>query len=261
MPAIPKNQESGLSKELTEKPRTIQGMVQWLKEPSQFERIQKATLTKMPKDWFARQIGKALQGNDKLKEAAITNPNSLLNSLVDIAYMGLDVGVPNEVHLVPFKGKVTAMPGYKGLQKMAIRRAGECGRNIRIDAQALYENDHYVRRMGLNPAFEHEPAPLGKRGRLLGFYAIAVYEDSTYNFVEMSIEEARAHLDEYSKSTKFGKGPYANGKNEIHYGLKSCIRRLVNSHLHTGLVPVEPGDETEEVEGEVVDAQTGEVIS
>lgn len=255
--------ESGLKTALVENPTSVRGLVEWLGSEKNFHEIQANMITKVPKAWLMRQIGKALQGNDTLKDAAISNPKSLLSAVIEIASLGLDVGVPNEVHLVPFKGTVTVIKGYKGLAKLAMRSAELSNNPLKLlTAEAIYANDRYERTLGLEPKFIHEPAALGNKGDWIGCYALAVWKSGEFQYVEMGVPEIQKHKGDYVLAKN--KGPYAGSKNDIHYGKKTCMRRLVNQHLSIGLSDMLSDfeeSEPEEIDGQVVDAETGEIIS
>ena len=60
----------------------------------------------------------ALRRDPKLLQADV---KSLLMALVWCAYRDLELGVEDGVWLIPYKGKVTPVPAYKGLIKRPLR--------------------------------------------------------------------------------------------------------------------------------------------
>ena len=68
--------------------------------------------------------------NPKLMECSKA---SIFDGIMRAAQEGLELGI--DAHLLPFKGKATYIPNYKGLLKL-IRRSKEVGA---ISAQVVYE--------------------------------------------------------------------------------------------------------------------------
>lgn len=77
-------------------------------------------------------------------------------------------------------------PMFFGLRKRARELDG-----LLVDAQVVYEKDHFVWHQGDEPRIEHTPAKLGtERGKLIGAYAIFKREDKTIIAREVMDEKA-----------------------------------------------------------------------
>jgi len=188
----------------------------------------------------ARKIAYAaitqIQGKPELWPVIQANPGSFVLSVIAACEQGLDFSKPNEVHLVPYRGKspkITLQRGYKGWAKLARRSDGV----LDVDFFAVFENDHYERSRGAVQAVTFEPTRFGQeRGALIGFCAYAVLNGGRVKFEEMTVPEVEAHAAQYTKAADFG--PFAGiekqGANHprfIIYGLKTVIIRLCGRQL------------------------------
>lgn len=118
-------------------------------------KLEKLLPAGMSIDRFVMQIRVALQKNPALQECT---PSSLIGAALEAADLGLDPsGRLGSAYLIPFKGVVTLVPGYRGL----IDLAGRSGLVRTINAWAVHERDHFTVRSGVMP--EHVPY-LPKRG-------------------------------------------------------------------------------------------------
>jgi recombination protein RecT len=165
--------------------------------------------------------------------AATTTPKllecniaSLIGAIGQCAQMGLE---PNTVlghaYLVPFKGSVQVIIGYKGLIDLA-RRSGQI---VSIAAHEVCENDAFACIYGLNEKLEHTPSMNG-RGEIIAFYAVAKLKDGGHAFEVMSRQQVEAIRDASSgwqQAVKYNK--QKNHPWETHFiemGRKTAIRRL-----------------------------------
>lgn len=219
-----------------------------------------------------------IKASSDLSAIAAQNPVSLMKAVIKVAQLGLDVTLPNEIHIVPFNNHKTGVkdavvvPGYKGLQKLARRAGVDLGDPFTVlDANEIYENDEFYRELGTNPSIVHKPGKFGQRGKVIGVYAIAVSKINGVRFVELTMEEVLEHKKRYVKAKN---GPYTYSENDVQYGLKTAMRRLVARKLDLtpklgsalSLDAYEDKVDQEEVEayadynGDVVDTQTGEIV-
>ncbi len=178
----------------------------------------------LPAERLVRVALMAVQNNPKLLEC---NRNSLYSALLTSAQLGLEPdGVMGQAYLVPFKGKVTFIPGYKGLITLA-RNSGEV---VSIHAHEVRENDEFEWAYGLNERLEHRPAR-GNRGEIIYYYAYATFKDGGYIFEVMSKEEVLAIRNQsagWQSAVKYNstdKSPWTT--HEVEMGRKTLIRRLV----------------------------------
>ena len=93
-------------------------------------------------DRFKRIAVTAVQQNPDLLKA---DRSSLFGACVTAAQLGLVTdGVLGQAYLVPYKGKVQLIPGYKGLLAL-VRQSGEISS---IDVDTIHENDQVEYVMG-----------------------------------------------------------------------------------------------------------------
>lgn len=169
-------------------------------------------------DKFARVAMTAIQSTPALLEA---DRRSLYGACVKLAQDGL---LPDgrEAALVVFNSKggkmVQAMPMIAGVLKK-IRNSGEVAK---VNAQVVYENDHFLVSYGYDENVEHSPPRLGKpRGKALGAYATAVLKDGSKLLEVMDLEQ----IEKVRKvSRASGNGPWVDWWDEM--ARKTVLRRL-----------------------------------
>lgn len=89
--------------------------------------------------------------NTKLLEAT---PRSLIAAATSAAQMGLQLGgVLGQAYLVPFKGTVNLIIGYKGYIQL-VNRSGQVGV---LHAETVWEKDVFKVTKGSTPSLIHEP--------------------------------------------------------------------------------------------------------
>jgi recombination protein RecT len=135
---------------------------------------------------------------------------SLYRAVMTCAQLGLEPdGALGQAWLVPSRGKVQLVPGYRGFLALA-RNSGQI---LSINAQAVHRNDHFEYAYGLNERLEHTPAA-GDRGEIGHFYAYVRFKDGGHHFDVMSKSEVDAGRVEDS----------ADGYAEM--GKKTVLRRI-----------------------------------
>lgn len=73
-------------------------------------------------DAFRVGVGAAIAANQQLASAAKENPGSLLQALAECAALRLNPSPAlGHFYLVPFKGQIQALPGYRGLLHLALQ--------------------------------------------------------------------------------------------------------------------------------------------
>lgn len=170
---------------------------------------------------------------------------SILGSIMQASQLGLEVSsLIGHGYLVPFnkKDKVTGkyvkhcqfIIGYRGMIDLA-RRSGQL---ISLTAQAVYENDHFDFKYGLEEKLDHIPSQ-GDRGAFICAYAIAKLKDGSYQFCVMFKNEIDA-IRSRSKAGDFG--PWKTDYPEM--AKKTVIRNLfkylpISIELYENLVKEE----------------------
>lgn len=116
------------------------------------------------------------------------DPNSIARACVQAASLGLMVGgLLGEAYLVPYKGKCTLIPGYKGLVKLAHQGLAISSFTVRL----VYAEDHFDPEYGTHPKITHRPKLDGVRGdeAIVAGYSVAVMRDGATTFEIMTRDE------------------------------------------------------------------------
>lgn len=147
------------------------------------------------KTWL-REIGFALQilrGN--ADGFAKCDPNSIKDAVINLALTGATLNpAMQQAYLIPrsIKGRLRCSLdfSYRGLVNIAV----DSDSVLDIDATCVYEKDKFFYQQGLNPMLDHVPTMEGKRGELIGVYAIAILHHGIKKFIYLSkddVEKAR----------------------------------------------------------------------
>jgi recombination protein RecT len=190
--------------------------------------------------------------NEKLRACT---PDSIYLGLLACAVTGLEPGaLKGEAYLVPFAGKATFIPGWKGLVKQ-VRRS----REVRaITANVVRERDTFDLDLGTSKALIHKPK-LGRendRGDVIGAYAIATLASGDNEIEWMD----RADLDSIQKVAESrGKSPAWSGWQD-QMQRKSVIRRIakrlpLGSDYYVAMALEQAHDDGRE-QSEVLDIET-----
>lgn len=198
---------------------------------SWLERQQKQLTAAIPKNLFTadHQIRLALtclrRQPDLLPLVATPQGlQSFLGAVMSASQLGLALdGLLGQASLVPFKGKIQLVVGYKGHIVLAMRS----GQVKSLDAHLVYELDDFEMEYGTSMHLRHVPllAPVEDRGRLVGAYAIAHLMTGGTVFEVMSIEEIEEIEKEFSKAKS---GPWKEPIARRQMIRKTPIRRLSN---------------------------------
>ncbi len=206
--------------------------------PAMLEQFKGEIARALPKhinpDRMARIALTAFRMTPKLAEC---DPRSVFAAVIQSAQLGLEVGLMGEAHLVPFGDQCQLIPGYTGLMKLA-RNGGQV---IDIYAHEVRERDTFSLKFGLERDLKHEPLSLDggfpasddDRGKIVGFYAVAVFKDGNRTFVAMGrseVERIRDSSKGYQAAKKYKKeSPWDTDFPSM--GLKTAIRRLCTKYL------------------------------
>lgn len=134
--------------------------------------IEKAIRGKMSPDVLMSAMVNSVRKEPKLLKCT---QGSMLSALLYSADTELIPDTPaQECHLIPFKGQVVWMPGYRGLAKK-VRQSGEI---VDLETRVVYEQDGFSYNYGLTPDLRHIPfEDPENRGESVYFYAIARFRD------------------------------------------------------------------------------------
>lgn len=245
--------------------------------------IAKALPSVMTPERFTRITLSALGNNPTLAECT---PSSFMGAMMTAAQLGVEPNTPlGQAYLIPYKNnkKITDPDGktrwiqqlecqfqlgYKGMLDLAYR-SGEISV---IQAHTVHENDTFEVEFGLDAKLTHKPKMDGDRGKAIAYYAMFRTKDGGYGFEVMSVDDINEHARKFSKS--FGNGPWQTNFDEM--AKKTVLKKVLKyAPLKSDFVRGISQDETIkteisddmsmvpsvlEVEGEVVDSETGEII-
>lgn len=143
---------------------------------------------------------------------------SLISCIFQASQLGLEVDSGlGHAYLLPFKGDVTLVIGYRGMVDLA-RRSGQVST---IKAVAVHEGDHFWHEEGLDPKLEHRPKAGSHKMPITFVYAVCRLRDGSSQFEVMSKEQ----VDEIrNKSPGRNSGPWTQHYEEM--AKKTVIRRL-----------------------------------
>jgi len=172
--------------------------------------------THLRTDRFNRICMTALRRTPKLMQCT---PVSLLGALMECAQFGLEPGVGQQIHLIPYGKEVTVIIGYQGYVELA-RRAGITIHPPRI----VREGDEFDVDWG-NPDRQLTHKPAFSTAPLTHVWAMAT-GDTIATVVEVmsraQIEDVREH--QLSKSRSPNKSPWTTHPEEM--ARKTVVRRL-----------------------------------
>lgn len=149
------------------------------------------------------------------------SPQSFLSSVLQAAALGLEFDQTlGEAYLVPFKGVVQLIPGYRGLCKLA-RQSGEVSS---IHARVVRKGDVFEYSYGLEKdILVHKPAggPPLKAADCVGAYCVMRLRDGGTLFEFLPVEEIEA-IRKRSRAAE--DGPWITDWAEM--AKKTAVRRV-----------------------------------
>lgn len=163
-------------------------------------------------DRMVRVVLTAINRTPKLLECT---KESLWQSVLDAASLGLFPDALGRAYLVPYGQKCQLIIGYKGLIDMMYRS----DRIDMIQTGVAHEGDHWLYERGLEPKLEHRPCD--KPGAWHHVYTIVHLKGCGRPSVEvMSRTEVMAVK---ARSRSAGSGPWVTDEEAM--AIKTCIRR------------------------------------
>lgn len=246
-----------------DKPKNISDLTHFL--AGRMGQIKSVIANKLTPEKMSRIALNELRSNDYLARIAIQNPGSFVNAVVQAAHLGLEIGgALGQAYLVPFKGEIKMMPGYRGLISLA-RRSGEISS---INAEIVYENDIFDLELGIDTKVKHKPCLTGDRGEPKLVYMVAHFKDGGNHFEWMTVAEVMK-IKARSSAVKSGKEtPWDTDRDEMIK--KTIIRRgwkyLPMSIEMQSAEKIDSANETGKsvvIEGDsiIIDESTGEIVS
>lgn len=193
-------------------------------------------------------------------------PESIYASLILSAQIGLEPsGIKGEAYLVPFKGKCTLIPGWRGLVKLALRSKAVKS----LYSHIVYEEDEFYVDLGSEPKVHHRPnIDRDERTPIRCAYAVAHMENGSIDVEVMTLSELKYIRDMASKTRGGKDGPaYTDWEDQMYR--KAPIRRLckrlpLGDDFFIAAKADEFGEigESEKLNGFIMDAEVvGEPVS
>lgn len=144
-----------------------------LTHPRVQEQIRLALPKYMDGDRLTRITMTTLQMNPKLLDCS---PVSLISAVMQCAQLGMEPdSMLGHAYLVPFKGKVQIILGYRGIMRLA-RNSGDV---VAIEAREVYAEDAFSFKYGDDASryLHHQPSEAPDPGKLRAAYAIVRFKN------------------------------------------------------------------------------------
>lgn len=209
-------------------------------------------------DRMARLALTQFSTNAALQEC---DSNSIAGALITAAQLGLEIGVNGQAYLIPYKGKATLVPGWRGLVDL-VNRSGRAT----VWTGAVFEGDAFDYALGDSPFVKHKPGDEDSADALLYVYAIGRVRDAQQAVVEVwPMSKIWKHRDRFNK---VGKRHYSFEHPEMYarkIPLLQVLKYMPSSiELSTAMTMSEAADSGEGmvIDGDfvTVDQGTGEII-
>lgn len=187
-----------------------------------------ALLQALPKaikiDRFLRVAMNAIARNPDLQKCSAS---SLYGAIMQSAQFGLEIGLMNQAHLVPYWNsdkrcfEAQFQIGYLGLRDMA-EWYGDVEDG---DAQVVYEKDEFDYELGDSPSIRHKPSKDQSRGDVVYYYAWAKPKNGKIKVAVMSRQDVEVHRDKYVRKRKDGTFAEIWSKNFDAMAIKTVMRK------------------------------------
>ena len=158
------------------------------------ERMKPQMALALPKHMSADRMARlALTAFSSNKDLQQCSTDSILASLMTATQLGLEPGINGQGYLIPYKGKCTFVPGWKGLVDL-VSRAGRAT----VWTGAVYQGDQFDYQLGDEPYCRHKPGDGGEK--FTHVYAIGRVKDAEMPVIEVWTRgKVEKHLNQYNK--------------------------------------------------------------
>lgn len=183
---------------VTKQPTDIAGLLE-----ANRNALQQALPKTVKIDRFLRVAMNAIARNPDLQKCTAA---SLYGAIMQSAQFGLEIGLMNQAHLVPYWNsekrcfEAQFQIGYLGLRDMA-EWYGDVEDG---DAQVVYELDEFDYELGDSPSITHKPHKGQSRGEPAYYYCWAKPKNGKIKVAVMSRQEVEEHRDKFVRKTKAG---------------------------------------------------------
>lgn len=148
---------------------------------------------------------------------------SLLGAIMQSAQLGLEPGIGNQAHIIPYKNKgrmeAQFQIGYEGYIDLMYRNP----RVEKIFGNVVYENDFFEAEYGTADKFVHRPLDKD-RGVPVKYYVYVKLKGAEAIYLVMSKEDVKRHAKQYSKAFGSEYSPYKTSFDAM--ALKTCVRQI-----------------------------------
>lgn len=221
-----------------------------------------------------------LRRDKNLARIAQANPTSLMQALLECARLGHEPGT-EAFYLVPMGNEIEGWEGYRGV----IERIYRAGAVSNVKCEIVRGNDLFKWSPTTMTRPEHEVDWFGDRGPIIGAYSYAEMRDGTTSKVVVINQSYIAKVRAMSRGSDKPSSPWV--KWEEAMVLKTAIHRLepfvptsaeymreqLRAIRDVGAEDVKPlavapapkvtaerADDTQIIEGQVVETGTGEIV-
>lgn len=154
-----------------------------------FDSIKPRFIELVNEETFLKECSFAMQHLNKNSYLASADKNSIIQSVLNIAQVGLTLNpVSKLAYLVPRRQGQSVVcclePSYQGLVKLLT----DTGSVSSVYAYIINENDVFEQTLGTSPEIIHKPK-LKDRGEITGVYAVAILNDGRKQIEVMNKEE------------------------------------------------------------------------
>lgn len=198
------------------------------------EKMRKQFSNALPKvldtNRFVRCLITSINRNPDLANA---DRMSVISAAMSAAQLGLEIdAVLGRAYLLPYRDKkkrlvAQLIVGYRGYVDLAYRSGQLAG----LQAEVVFERDHFVYSYGLNPELEHIPADEEDRGPLKYAYCVAHLKNGGSVFRVLNRSEIARHRTS-SRAAASEYSPWTT--HEAEMWRKTAIRALAS------LLPLSP---------------------
>ena len=176
------------------------------------------------RDKLIRMAESAVRLNERLLSC---ERGSLMRSIMTGAILGLEIdGVTGQAFLVPFKGKVQLIIGYKGYVTLAWNS------RFLLEGEIVRANDRLTYEKGNMPYLNFAPssptATAEQRGEVTASFAIARHADSQISTFHVSAIDEIIAARENSSGYKYDKTTSPWTTNFAEMAKKTAIRALAD---------------------------------
>lgn len=156
-----------------------------------------------------RMIRLALSEFGKNQDLKTCSPESIFASVILASQCGLEIGVLGQAYLIPYKGRCTFVPGWRGLLNL-VTRTGQAT----CWTGAAFEGDSFEYMLGSEPYVLHKPGRESDPKKITHVYSIGHQNGNQSRIVEVwPIDKIWDHRDKFNK---VGKSHYSFTNPEMY---------------------------------------------